>query len=78
MSRTRIPPGVFLLEEMVARDWTSDTLAKKMGVTRALLLDVLAGDHVIDETIAQCLSNAFSTSARLWLNLEQAFREPLP
>ena len=77
MSRTRIPPGVFILEEMAARGWTSDTLAEKAGMTRALMLDVLAGDHVIDETIAQCLSNAFGTSARLWLNLERAYREPL-
>ena len=72
----RIPPGVFILEEMAARGWTADTLAEKMGVTRALMLDVLAGDHVIDETIAQLLANAFKTSARLWLNLERAFREP--
>lgn len=78
MSRVRIPPGVFLLEEMAARGWTVSKLAEKMGQpsTRVTSIKRIICGEPITPDMAQRLSNAFGTSARLWLNLERAFREP--
>ena len=71
----RVPPGSFILEEMAARHWTVDELAKRMGVRTLAARYVITGEP-ITEDVAERLGKAFGTSARLWLNLGRAFREP--
>lgn len=70
-------PGSYILDEMAARGWTIERLAEKMGYPKTRVTPVkriICGEPVTPE-IAQRLSKAFSTSARLWLNLEDAWQK---
>lgn len=74
-------PSAFMLEEMVARGWDRDELARRMGgnygIARLSLdlyfevgpneRDLLLGD-------GEDFARAFGTSAEFWLNLEAAWR----
>lgn len=84
-------PGCFLKEEMLARKWTAEDVAEKMGgvshkerIIDGLVVMAICGeiilqddaDQEIGEETAAKLGKAFGTSAEFWLNLDRAWREP--
>ena len=69
------PLGHYLAEELAARGWTPEELAKRMDVSVHLLRQVLAGERVIGQLGAVLLGKALDTSAEYWLNLERKWRE---
>ena len=81
--------GVFLAEEMVARGWSPDDVAERMGgdqkarIVNALTVMAIIGDIVLpddDENeigpeYAKKLGEAFDVSPEYFLNLERFWRE---
>lgn len=66
-------PSVLILNELVARNWTINTLLVHLGWPREALpalLDLLQGKVDIDVPIAEALANAFGTSLTLWIELQ--------
>lgn len=66
----RFPAGHHALEEMVARGWSTSTLADKSGISTERLVHLFEGD-LITEDNAIGLSTAFGTSSAFWLNLDK-------
>lgn len=71
------PPSDFIKEEMDARGWSREALAEKMGSTLSLLDEVLSGKHKVNVMVAYMLSQAFGTSAQLWIGLQKSYDERL-
>lgn len=80
------PVGDYILEEMMARGWTTADVVKHMGVTDddervvwALTVDLLihCSDQqiIVEQETADRLSKAFGTSPELWMNLNRAYQE---
>lgn len=73
-------PSIYIAEELSARGWSLDRLAREMGgdfgVNR-LALDLyfsqIASDKARLGEIAEHLAVAFGTSAAVWRNLETAY-----
>lgn len=77
------PPGVFIQEEMDARGWSEEDVARRMGDQRAygmnmlclgFILHVHDRNLILDRETAEGLSLAFGVSAELFLNLDAAWR----
>ena len=68
------PPGDFIKEEMEARNWTQDDLAKVLGKSVRLVHEVVNAKRAVTPETAMALADAFGTSAHYWLNLENAWQ----
>ena len=71
-------PGVFIKEEMDARDWTIGDLCHECDLTgegQSALHDIFEDKGVVNRAIASQLSRAFGTSVKYWLNLQAAHLE---
>ena len=68
------PPGVMIREELDARGWTQLDLAEIMGRPVETVSKIVSGKRTITPETAKGLSDAFGTSAELWLNLESAYQ----
>lgn len=76
------PPGEFIADELLARDWTIRDLAERMGgdvsinefVVSILVLARPKGLLIGNDTAAQ-LGKAFKTSPEFWLNLDLAWQK---
>ena len=79
----RFHPGEYLADELEARGWTTRDCAARMGGDLAvdtLALDLLiacwqGGENRVrlGQEMADGLSRAFGTSAKLWMNLDAAY-----
>jgi len=76
------PPGVFIADEMAARGWSIEDLAKMMPGDSAenyksLLLLIVAPkkEVVLDEATAEKLGVAFGIAPAFFLNLDTKWRE---
>jgi len=67
------PPGEYLQEFMEGKGWTQDDLAEVLGRTRQHVNRLLQGKTGITPETAHELSNAFGTTAELWMNLQVSF-----
>lgn len=66
-----VSPGEILDEEFLKPMGLSQSeLARRMGVTRMRISEIIRGKRVITAETAILLSKAFGTSARFWLNLQ--------
>ncbi len=68
------PPGEFIKDELVQREWTQADLAEILGRPVQAVNEILAGKKAITPETARGLGDAFGTGPELWLNLENAFR----
>ena len=68
------PPGDFIREELMAREWTQSDLATIMGRPVETVNRIIKGKLAITPETACGLASAFGTSAELWLNLESAYQ----
>jgi len=68
-NRPPIHPGEILLEEfMKPYDMTQTEIAKRIGVSRKHISEIVNGRKGISTDIALRLSRLFGTSPELWLN----------
>lgn len=67
------PPAVFIREEMAARGWDAERLAKEMPYGIHVVRTLIDGRCPINELIAARLGNAFGTSTEVWLNLQRNY-----
>jgi HTH-type transcriptional regulator/antitoxin HigA len=68
------PPGEYIRDELVARGWTQNDLAEVLGKSLPHVNDILNGKAGITPDTAKGLSEAFDTSAEVWLRLEARYR----
>ena len=68
------PPGEFIQEELDARGWTQEDLAKVIGCTLARVNEVIKGKRGLSEETAIALGQAFGTGPEYWMNLEASYR----
>ena len=68
------PPGEYLRDELEERGWTVTGLAEIIGRPVAAVSEILDARKAITPDMARSFSEAFGTSAELWLNLETAYR----
>jgi HTH-type transcriptional regulator / antitoxin HigA len=69
------PPGEFIREELDARGWTPDDLARIMNYPLRSVNALIAGTERITPETARALANVFGDDDPLyWSNLDRAYR----
>ncbi len=69
-----IPPGEILHEEFMAPlGITQSELAKRLGVSRRRINEIVRGRRSITADTAKRLARAFGNSAQFWLNLQNHY-----
>lgn len=68
------PPGEFIKDELNERGWSQADLADILGRDPALVSRLITGHTSITPVTAHELSEAFDTSAELWMGLEADYR----
>jgi HTH-type transcriptional regulator / antitoxin HigA len=71
----RVPPGETLKEYMETVGDTQTDMARKLYTSRAFVRRLLAGEERITEELAAQLDHHTAIPARLWLRLEELYRE---
>lgn len=69
----RFHPGEYIEDEMVCRNWDVEDLARKSGLNESRLQAIIDGKARVMPVDAKGLSDAFGTSCRLWMNLQNSF-----
>ncbi len=68
------PPGEFIKDELVEREWTQADLAEILGRPVQAINEIVAGKKAVTPETACGLGDAFGTGPELWLNLENSWR----
>lgn len=68
------PPGDFIKEEIDARGWTQEDLAKILGKPAPTVNQIIKGKRAIIADTAARLAAAFGTSPEFWMNLESTWQ----
>ncbi|MBL4698184.1 MAG: helix-turn-helix domain-containing protein [Phycisphaerales bacterium] len=68
------PPGDFIAEELDARGWAQEDLARILAKPLPTVNKIIKGKTAITPATAKKLSAAFGTSAELWMNLESSWQ----
>lgn len=68
------PPGEYIKDELEERGWTQAALAERLGVSLAVMNDVIEGRRAMTREMAEALGDAFGTSVQVWLNLDERFQ----
>ena len=71
-SAERLHPGVFIAEELVARNWTVDDLVNRGRFAR-YRWETLIGGRRLTMLDAFELSNLFGTGHEFWINLQKIY-----
>ncbi|MEQ9299094.1 MAG: HigA family addiction module antitoxin [Cyclobacteriaceae bacterium] len=66
-------PGVLLREELSARDMKQIELAKKLGVAKNVMSEIVNGRRNISPELAVRLENALSIKAEFWMRYQTAY-----
>lgn len=69
-----VPPGTIVREEIGARGWTQEDLARVMGRPVQAISEIISAKKQITPETALGLAAAFGTSAEMWLNMEVKYR----
>lgn len=77
------PPGIYIREELEAREWSQRDLAFILGYSEQTITKVISGKSGISAEMAKALGEAFGTSASLWAGLQKEWelreaRDPDP
>jgi HTH-type transcriptional regulator/antitoxin HigA len=67
------PPCELIEDELKARGWTRETLAREMDCSLKIVEETLAGKRRITLMMACMLSDAFGTSVQFWRNLQSSY-----
>jgi len=67
------PPGEFLAEELEERGWSQADLADILACPARLISEIVSGKRAITTETAKGLSEAFGSSAEMWLNLQSQY-----
>ncbi len=67
-------PGDYIREELTARTWTQDDLARILDRPRPTINRILQGKHAILPEMAIALGAAFGDGPEVWMARESAFR----
>lgn len=70
-----IAPAEFINEDMAELGLTPAALAKKSGLSRAVIDDILAVRKPVDQKIAEGLEKALGPPAYMWIGLERNYQE---
>ena len=77
--KKRIPgqfhPGIYIKEEMDARGWTMNELARRMDFGLSIVKGLCKGERRVTRLTAEALDRAFGTGAEVWLKLQAAYDE---
>ena len=68
------PPGEYIRDELVARDWTQEDLAQIMGRPLQMVNEVVNGKRSITTDTAIDLGAALGTGPEVWLNLQTQYQ----
>jgi HTH-type transcriptional regulator / antitoxin HigA len=68
------PPGALIAEELEARDWSQEDLARITGRPLGTINEIVKGKKAITIETSLDLAAAFGTSPDLWLGLENDYR----
>jgi addiction module HigA family antidote len=69
-----IHPGEVLREDVIpASGLNKSEFAKRIGLTREALHNILTGKSAVSTVVALKLERLLGTSAQMWLNLQQAY-----
>jgi len=68
------PPGAFIKEEIDARGWTQEDLARILGKPFPTVNQILNGKRAIIAETAMRLAAAFGNSPQFWMNLEATWQ----
>jgi HTH-type transcriptional regulator/antitoxin HigA len=66
-------PGEYISEELEARGWSQLDLAEILGRPPQAVNEIIKAKRAITPDTARGLSEAFGTSAQLWMNLQSAY-----
>ena len=70
---TACPPGEYLQDELDARGWTVARFADRSGLSAQTATDIINAKVDLTPETAQAISDAFGTTAQLWMNLQAAY-----
>lgn len=68
------PPGEFIEEELEARNWTQEDLARILGKPLPTINKIIRGKTSVIPDTAKKLAAAFGNSAQFWMNLEATWQ----
>jgi len=71
------PPGTVLGEELEARGLSHREFASRIGCTRQALTELIDAHRPLTPELACAIALAVGTSVRLWIGLEERYREGL-
>lgn len=71
------PPGDTLLVAMEEKGLTKEVLADLMGFPLEYVNDLIHGQAVLTEKVAECLEAVVGASKNFWLHRESQYREAL-
>lgn len=69
------PVGDFLAEELAERGWSEADFAAIMGRPTRFVEELTSGERELTRESAELVGAALGTSAELWLNLQDTYRE---
>lgn len=70
--RQRFHPSEFIIEEMEERNWTLVDISHYSQIDADRIQNVINGGR-ISRSIAKGLSQAFGTSAAMWMKLQKSY-----
>lgn len=74
ISAVAIPPGKTISDEMKARWWKQNDIAKRLWTTEKNLIDLIKWAISLTREMAVKLEYVFWSSAQFWLNIEQSYQ----
>lgn len=67
------PPGKTIAEEIEARGWSQGELARRMGVSRQTVTDLVHARRRLSEALAEGLYQATGVDSSFWLNKQARY-----
>lgn len=66
-------PGVYIRDELKARNWTQEDLAVRTGLLSSTISCLVRGTSAITIKNAIAISKAFGTDPEVWLKLQMVY-----
>jgi addiction module HigA family antidote len=66
-------PGEFIFDELNERSWSICEFAEIAGISEQTIKKIIAGEKEITADIAKKISDAFGTSADVWINISNRY-----